>query len=298
MNIEYTNVTNLEQIAIDALSSVAVDGTSFNYIMAYQFSSELLCGDGLRDCTEQAELWRLDEVPKSLHINHGSRVKGGVAHVMEELKSKPTSNRALLSFLSQGEVNGSGDDPIPSFMIFQVSILNGVLYCTVYFRALEVSSFLRINIEEIRLRLKDIYSDRRDFEIVRLVVHAYRAYNKPNASTLRKAELDLLSGAKIMHLVSTSPTDFYKLLIEKASDATVFSSVSLESLLESVELDVSAALNVHKPRLVAHLKESIRLTNELNSLRRRQSHHPDIDKASAALREKIMELAEVFSKCH
>lgn len=297
MMVEYIKVTRLEDIASDALKLVAVGSASFNFIMAYEFSSELLTGDAIRDCTEQAELWRQDEVPKSLHINHGSRVKGGFEHVVKELRSKPTSNRALLSFLSQNEINGSGDNPIPSFMILQVSILNGVLYCTAYFRALEVSSFLRINVEEIRLRLRDIYLDQSAFESVCLVIHAFRAYNRPDASTLKKPELDLLSGPKIMQLVTKAPTTFCKLLEEKALDATVFSSGSLQTLLESVELATDGALHAYSPQLIALLTEAIKLTDELNGLRVKHSHHADIDRATITLKDSILRLAEIFSKC-
>jgi len=295
VNIEYVKIEDLEEIAKESNGFVSCDEVTFNFIKAYEFSYKLLNGLGIRDCTEDAELWMLDEIPEGLHINHGSLVKGGMEHVVDELKRKPTSNRALLSFLSHNDVVGSNDDPIPSFMVFQVSVLDRVLYCTVYFRALEVSKFLRINIEEIRLRLKAIYSEQLDFERVRLVIHAYRAYNQPNASALRKSKLDCMMGAEIMMLLLEKPSDFSDLLIQKASDETVVSSDSIKELHKAVSLAESKVQGA--PELLSLMDEVILLTERLNDIRTRQSHHPEVDQASLDLRNKVLSLAGVFEKC-
>ena len=90
-------------------------------------------------------------VLNELHINHGSYIGDGLEHIIDELKNKPSSNRALFSLISQKDISKSGDNPIPSFMIFQTCIDDNILYCSVYFRALEVSTFLRINTEEFVL---------------------------------------------------------------------------------------------------------------------------------------------------
>lgn len=294
MIIEYKEISNLEQIAEDATNEISTGGLSFNLCLSYEFGVSLLIGDGLRDCTEDAELWLRDEVPRQLYINHGSCVPGGVGHLIEELKRKPTSNRALLSFLSQNDVNNSGDKPIPSFMVFQVSVFEHVLYCTVYFRALEVSSFLRVNIEEIRLRLKDLHAELMSFNSVRLVIHAYRAYNNPNASMLKKSRLDLMSGPEIMKLVDNDPSEFSTLLREKSLDATVMSSNSLLDLKDAVGLADNIPTKAH---LTALIDECINLTNQLNRLREIHSHHEHVSDVSKKLCEKVLALAGAFQEC-
>tara|TARA_R110002096_G_scaffold429184_1_gene641807 strand:- start:9535 stop:10419 length:885 start_codon:yes stop_codon:yes gene_type:complete len=291
--IQYKEISDLEEIIDEATREIS-DGLSFNLCMSYDFAVDLLTGDGLRDCTEEAELWLSDEVPDQLHINHGSYVRGGMSHLVDELKRKPTSNRALLSLLSQKDVNESGDDPIPSFMVFQVSIYEDILYCTVYFRALEVSSFFRINIEEIRLRLKYLHLNLMNFKRVRLVMHSYRAYNNPKASKLRKSELDLMRGAQIMKTVMTDPARFGPLLREKSQDDTVICSDSLQEL----EVAVGLAENLPtKPRLIALIRESIMLTDELSRLRKMHSHHERVSEASGRLSQKVLSLAEAFEQC-
>lgn len=294
MIIQYQEISNLEKIIEDATNEISADGHSFNLCMAYEFEVGLVTGDGLRDCTEEAELWRSDEVPDQLHINHGSYVIGGMSHLVDELKRKPTSNRALLSLLSQKNVNESGDEPIPSFMVFQVSIFQDILHCTVYFRALEVSSFLRINVEEIRLRLRDLYSELMNFNKVRLVIHAYRAYNNPNASTLKKSELDLMRGPQIMKLVMSDPACFGPLLREKSRDDTVMSSNSLQDLHEAVELADNLPT---KQYLVSLIRESKELTDELKTLRKMHSHHERVNEVSNRLCRKVLSLAEAFEQC-
>jgi hypothetical protein len=294
VTLEYQKISDLEKIIEGATNEVSVDDLSFNLCMSYEFHVALLIGDGLRDCTQEAELWRADEVPSELYINHGSYVRGGVGHLVDELKRKPTSNRALLSLLSQDVVNGSGDDPIPSFMVFQVSIFEDILYCTVYFRALEVSSFLRINIEEIRLRLKDLHSELMAFNTVRLVVHAYRAYNNPNASTLKRSKLDLMSGPRIMKLVENDPDRLGMLLREKSKDSTVMSPGSLKDLREAVECADNILI---KPRLFSLIEACIRLTDDLNRLRTMHSHHERVSQVSKNLVDEILKLAEAFEEC-
>jgi thymidylate synthase len=88
--------------------------------------------------------------PPSLYINHGEYITSdGIVHIINELKLKQTSNRALLSLINQEDIIGSGDNPIPSFMVLQFSLEGEELYVTTYFRALEVANFLNVNLEEI-----------------------------------------------------------------------------------------------------------------------------------------------------
>lgn len=143
MKIDYKKIENLENIADDATSAIADGSSVFNNYLAYEFDIKLVTDSELANVSDDAKNWADDICPDSLHFNHGSYLIGGMDHLIGELNNKPSSNRALLSLISQKDVSNSRDKPIPSFMVFQTSIEDGVLYCTTYFRALEISTLFK-----------------------------------------------------------------------------------------------------------------------------------------------------------
>ena len=74
----------------------------------------------------------------------------------------------------------SRDHPIPSFLLFQVTVEDNILYATTYFRALEIAKFLKINVQEIKLNLLKIIQEcnLRHITKVRVTIHAFNAYKK------------------------------------------------------------------------------------------------------------------------
>lgn len=189
----FEEVANLEEAAAKASDAVKVGDVKFNYCLAVSVPAIALVKFPLRDKTELARQWQLPEPPSNFHFNHGMYIGDGVEHITNELQSKPSSNRALYSLLHQNNISKSGDKPIPSFMIMQCGIENRTLYCTVYFRALEVSTFLRINIEEIRLTLCHILEKNIDIDTIKLTIFAFKAYNKREQSTLQRSRLDMMT---------------------------------------------------------------------------------------------------------
>lgn len=284
-------VGSLEEIADAACAALMGKDHLFNLELNYEFGCEILKGEGISEFTELARGWMADEKPEDLHINHGSYIVDGMTYLIEELRRKPSSNRAILSLLNQAGINESGDDPIPSFMIFQAGIEEDVLYCTVYFRALEVSSFLRLNLEEIRLRIQKIYEVLLSFSKVRLVIHAFRAYNNPKTSKLRKAALDRMDGVDIAELVLGDVKQIPDLIIEKASDSTVVSSASLRYLEKAVR---NRWQGDGKERILSGLAKVIKSSDLVRDLRLRHSHHQEVTTASTDLYNSMLGLAEVF----
>jgi len=296
MKIDYKKISDLEGIERDATSHIANGSSIFNNYLAYEFDVSLVTDDGFSDVRDDAKDWADDVCPNSLHFNHGSYLIGGMKHLIDELNNKPSSNRALLSLISQKDVSGSGDKPIPSFMIFQTSIEDEVLYCTTYFRALEISTFLRVNIEEIRQRLSSVYSDCPRFKKIRLVIFSFRAYRNSSMTPLKKSEFDLLSFHQLSKKINTNPNEFGYLIREKSKDSTVVyldKLVHLEEVLGDSECDLS---NVKL--LLKYLKDSIEHGHKLKEIRLIQSHHPSIEQIAKNLSSSLIKLAEEFEKCH
>ena len=183
-------------------------------------------------------------------------------------------------------------------MIFQTCIDDNILYCTAYFRALEVSTFLRINTEEIRLKLNSIYTKIPNFIEVRLVIFAFRGYNTPSMNTLRKAKIDLMSPIQIYKTLETSPGKFADLIKEKTLDSTVIYLKSLYDLKEAlVELKESESISNIK-YIKTLVSESIDLGEKLKYSRTKHSHHPSLDGSKNKFMNALNNLASEFEKCH
>lgn len=296
MKLDYKEILNLEDIASDAASYISNGYSVFNNYLAYEFDVQLITQSGLSDVTEDAKGWAADTCPDSLHFNHGSYLKGGMKHLIDELKNKPSGNRALLSLISQEHISNSGDKPIPSFMVLQSSIDDNILYCTTYFRALEVSTFLRINIEEIRQRLCTVYSECQNFNKIRLVIFSFRAYHNSSMIPLKKPAFDLLTPYILFQKLDDSPKDLGNLIREKSKDSTV---VYLEQLLHLKEALEDGRGNLPNVDLILkHLKDSLYNGEQLEKIRLLQSHHPVVKEKADKLSNSLIQLAKEFDKCH
>lgn len=298
MEIDYKKIESLEEIANDAISNIADGSSVFNNYLAYEFDIKSVTDSDseFADVTDDAKRWADDVCPKSLHFNHGSFLKGGMDHLISELKAKPSSNRALLSLISQEHVSNSGDKPIPSFMILQTSIDDGILYCTTYFRALEVGAFLRINIEEIRQRLYSVYRECQNYSKIRLVIFSFRAYHNSSMIPLKKPEFDLLTAYEIFTKLKSTPQEFGNLIREKSKDSTVVYLERLLNLKEALEGGEGNLSNV--ALILKHLNSSIENGIKLKEIRLLQSHHQSINPIAENLSSSLIKLAEEFDKCH
>ncbi|MEI7869349.1 MAG: hypothetical protein WCI11_15785 [Candidatus Methylumidiphilus sp.] len=296
---EYKPFDNLEELAEYAGKEIQERKRYLNLFLTAELSASSIRKQSLADVTDKAESWRAPTVPDNLIINHGVYSLGGIEHIVDELKEKPSSNRALYSLISQKDIVGSGDNPIPSFMIFQCAIDSDFFYCTVYFRALEIANFFRINLEEIRLNICDILNKLPSSpSVVRLAVLAFSAYKKPDQIPLEKCELDLMSAIKIMDLYDDNPSQIPELLDRKAKETTVVELSGLKSIKEWLCSERKsrwpAKLNV--PVITAAIDEAILVANDLRSLRCRNSHDPHIDEVSIKFVTAVEKIAAEFRK--
>ncbi|CAD6562651.1 hypothetical protein ACFQ3P_38550 [Paraburkholderia sabiae] len=295
--IDYQKEENLEAVAARARNAVNEGVKVFNFIIAAELSREAIENAPLADVTDIAEKWRQPNVPDDLIINHGSYFQYAIAFLTDELRQKPTSNRALYSLINTKDISESGDRPIPSFLIFQCGLDGDTLYCTVYLRALEIANFLRINLEEIRLNLCEVLK-RVHAVRVRLAVFAFGAYNRPNQSTLIKPELDRLSDVDFRDVLDFERARLVEMLIEKSQEATFIDVKRIATIA-----DWSAAGRARRPNLaninqINHLAfEAVKAGNELAAVRLLHSHHDVVVGEAEKYTAAVTKLALEFRKC-
>jgi hypothetical protein len=296
-------VKKFEDIVKSAMDTVAVSNLGYvlNFSDQYIFGIDLLKEPQLLDVAEKARLWQSTERPAALHFSHGEYIgTQGLDHIADELKRKKNSNRALASLISQEDVIGSGDAPIPSFMIYQCALEGDTLYVTVYFRALEVSKFFRINLEEIRLMTYDIYKKILNFNFINLTVLAFRAHITSNMNTLEKCELDQLDDIDLLKLVEKNPHRLPELLREKGMHSTIIAVEALQCLRrifghQKYQQDIP--FNFNRDRFLSLLDKSIAVASELVKIRQTTSHHPDIGEKVLLLANAMSQLAQEVESC-
>lgn len=191
------------------------------------------------NASREAAQWRDPDPASDMYFSHGQYYGNGLEHIIGELKDKPSSNRALYSLLAQKDISGSGDRPIPSFLTFQCSIEDNILYCTASFRALEVSNFLPINLEEIRQNLVFIYKALPAIKTVHLHIFAFHAYIRTAAvAALRRPEIDVTSEARLLLLMQKGNLNkLDELLGGLRKSTTAISSASLKTILRILQMD-------------------------------------------------------------
>ena len=282
-------ITSLEEFVNQAELEVNEDFI-LNYMISNTISISDLKEKPISDCTDEATLWAAKEKPKELQINHGQYIKTGLDYIISELDRKETSNRALFSLISHDHIVESKDSPIPSFMIMQCNIYQDTLYCTSYFRALEVSTFFRINLEELRLKICDIYEKIPKFKNVKITIFAFRAYINRNINTLRKPEIDRLTAIQIFKMLGSNRRELADLLREKSHASTVIETDSIKYLIESLDDDSIEISN--KKSIIIKAKKAINLSNNLLDLREIASHHHEIEELNQKFHTCIMEIAQ------
>lgn len=228
----------------------------------------------MTDVAEEAAQWRQAIPAADMYFTHAEYYGDGIQHIVDELKHKPTSNRALYSLLAQTDISKSGDDPIPSFLTFQCSIENEVLYCTATFRALEVSKFLRINLEEIRQNLVEICTNLPAIDKVHLHIFAFHAYVRSvPAAALRRPKIDVMFMPELLILMQEGKVrELDTLLGEVAQSTTTVSEVGLATLLGIFQMGEKARLHAglegKRGLLVPQLTQAVRACKDLASSRK------------------------------
>jgi hypothetical protein len=298
MNLDdYPPCDTLEEIAERARHLVDDGQWVANLRFRASFRTDILRKPGLKDVAATAELWQSVERPDKLFFSHGEYLgKEGLEHIVEELGSKPDSNRALASLISQTHILKSGDTPLPSFLAIQCMIDGPTLYVTMMYRALELSTFLRINLEEMRLMALPVYEANRRLTHVALCVFATRAYRKEGMNPLEKCEIDQLQQIDLM---TTHRARLPTLLRDKERQSTYPVAEGLENLLAVVRSEALPA-QMRVPgasrALIRSLEDAISSVRELRKLRETSSHHQHIAELEAKLAGTLESIARTIEE--
>jgi hypothetical protein len=291
---------DLHNEAINELS----DGHRFNWKFERVFNASDLNNMELVDVTDEAAKWRLPVAPAELYFSHGQFYEDGVQHIVQELKDKPTSNRALYSLLGQKVISGSGDAPIPSFMSLQCQIEGETLYCTCCFRALEVGKFLRVNLEEIRQTLVEIHTGVPRFSKVHLTIFAFHAYVDAKRRPLTRPEIEVINSIQLLTLLTKgakeSPVKKLAALLDELSETlSAVSSKPLQSLVDILRVDTPGItlddkLVSKKEQLLNALPRATKAADDLAQLRKSASRGEPMNASIGEYRASLARLRHIL----
>lgn len=253
----------------------------------------------LETYAEDAELWQGKDAPSRLFFTHGQymhRHGDAFDYLISQLKSKPTGNRACISLLDTGDLIGSGDDPVPSFLILQAgfdSASHEVLYLTAYYRALEVGSFLPINLAEMALVAGRISRRIPEARHLDLTIHAFRAHLIHGFRPLEHSDLDSASVDAIRTAVASSD---YPVVIAWLADKdraeTIIDTTGTATLLTELISAVWASTE-----LISSMEETVSAMAMLQEARRNGSHAATLDllqdRVSRGLQSSIKEVRQI-----
>lgn len=211
--------------------TLETDITKFNTDMESEFADEI----------EIAKDWLKELCPEDLYYNHGSYMKAenikGINYVINELKTNSTSNRAVIPLIKLDTILGAQHSYLPGLTSVQFGFENDhkdVLICDMHLRSLEVNHFLRINLSEMYLMIKEICDEIRSVERINLNLYAFKAQAKEKFSCFRKAMIDRMTPGKISDIVYSGDCEkLYELLQKKFQmEETIVNTSGLEVLLD------------------------------------------------------------------
>jgi hypothetical protein len=280
-------IDNLESLNRIVVERIKKEGPLISEVFKAELSRHEIVDAPLMDLIDDASQWISDIRPSHLYINHGEFIRGGMNHIIKELKSKPSSNRALYSLISSKEINASQDEPIPSFLTFQCQIKKSILYCSVTFRALEASSFMRLNLEEIRQRIAYIIGFFDDISSVKLAIFSFHTYIKQNQTMLRKPLIDTYSVSKISSLLKTDSPQLKMLLDEKLKPSTVVDVGCFIKIKEIFEDDTPEKYFLKKAEFISIIEQVISSGEDYRDSRKLTSDDNNISHKIAAYTKAI-----------
>ncbi|MBF0416334.1 MAG: hypothetical protein HQL79_11270 [Magnetococcales bacterium] len=274
MSITPITAPSLQELAINAKECCA-NGPISNLILQGDYSISEIDSDFVKSFSEIAGKWQCRTLPSDLYFNHGQYIdrggEPGRAFLVKELKRKPDSNRACFSLISMNDIVQSEDKPIPSFLVLQFSIVSHtIIEVTAYFRVIEVSEFLPINLAEISDILRHLAEKFPKIESFSLTIFAFRAYLKIGFSCLTKSILDMTSPVDIA--IAVENKDVKKIIQMLEGKLNTVDSIicikGLETLLEAIEKSTKK----YGDDLKKHLRLAISSSRELIEMRKSSSY--------------------------
>lgn len=283
---------NLKELYENALKIVE-EGVIENIVLNGNFRKEEFESRFLNEYIEDAKLWIQKKVPNELYFNHGKFINksgDGIDYLIEQLKDKRDSNRACLSLVDMEEIiKNKNDSPLPSFLLLQTSFSTkeeNKLLVTVYYRALEVSKFLPLNLAEISLYLKELFKNFPLINNVELNIIAFRAQEIPQFHCLKKVTIDKIDVHEISKAVLLKNYDeIIKWLEEKKeSEESIVSLDGLKRLENAFSREIEENNNSD---ISVALKKAIEKYENIKNTRKSISEHDKIKEESKKAKEQL-----------
>lgn len=296
----YKEVNSFEEIDTFINDEILDNNKHLNFTRYFELPKSSIFENG-SNTEKKAKDWMAFKKPDDLLFNHGEFItQDGFKHIINEIKDKPGSNRALYSLLNHGDICDQGDNPIPSFLLFQVAIEDNILYATSYFRALEVANFLKINIQEIKLNLLKIIQECNLVYInkVRITIHAFNAYKKEDQNIPKIFEIDRLKKSRLSRLLykSSEHGELIRLIMEKQGVDTYISTewvqTMIDELTDNSDMIEESPLRNNISNLKEKFEELLNVYLKLIQLRKRASHSQEIDRYNQIANDLIQDIVE------
>lgn len=250
-----------------------------------------------------AALWQETEViPENFYYNHGQYMKyNGVSamnFVIDELKSKATSSRAIIPLINFEDVIKSGDGFLPSFDLVQFGFLEEEkthLLVTLYLRALEVNHFLKINLCEIYLMSKKIADEIRSIEKIDVNILAFKAQYKEKFGCFKRAALDTVSESDIAYSLIDNLESVVQWLLEKKDfNETVVELKGIQSFCNA--LQSANTRKKIKPIILSTASSILSTMEHLKREREKTSNYKSIAVTETNLNKQLDELIEILQR--
>jgi len=266
--------------AITKMQALCASEAVFNVVLSFPMTLPASNRGFLAAYLEKAKRWQNKNAPLMLEFNHGQYMhehSDPIKYLANELQRKATSNRAIVSLVSTKQIFGSEDGALPSFMLVQVGFdgkTQETLFLTAYYRALEVTAFLPINVTELALISEQIADRITTISSIDVTIHAFRAHSDPGNTGHEKARLDMATETEIHEWVeSENYTEIAGLLREKAAPASIVNVSGLIALREEI---VSAGWPAP---IRTELDQAVGVLTRLKAIRAAGTHGKRIDEA-------------------
>lgn len=256
----------------------------------YLQSDELVIGQKHFSYFELAELWEKTEVPQCLYFNHGMYFKvkdkekndgvgeHGIQFIARQLKSKPTSNKAVLTTYGMDMVVQmlKREEYLPSLLSIQFSQSSDgdTIFVHMYLRALEAERFLKINICEIQWLLERLKEQNILFNRVDIAISAFRVQKREKFNCFLKADIDKIDDKELtFYVYEGNIVEICRMLEEKIDASETITNVKgLKALYEAIKISREHSKSYkYSSKVMDKLDEILVIYKKLDDIHQRGS---------------------------
>lgn len=250
---------------------------------------------------EYAKEWCLSREDKeNFYYNHHSKMnindEDGIEYIIKELKNKGTSSRALIPIIRHSDLSKNNDGYIPSLNILQFGIdetSRDTLLITMYFRALEIGNFLKINTCEACIIANTISDHIPELQNIHLNIKAFRAQYIDGFSCFKKCIIDTLGEDHIEKLINSDPKTLANHIREKSQvTETVIFDDGIKKLKNVIEKQSDSQFRTATIAIIEQMNE---LTASLRTRKQNYSIHAKPHEIEQLLRTTLLKLSDAIS---